>query len=84
MGVFFFLGFGCRGSEPGGDTCHGESSLLPLTPCISTPGEVVSDWVRFVLWVTVTTLAVASLGKLFTLVVDTLRVTALEPENDVS
>ena len=64
-----------------GVTCHGETSLFPFTPL--TWGDVVSDCVRSVR-VTVTTLAVAELGKLFTLVVETFRVTAFEPENEVS
>ena len=62
-------------------TCHGDSSLLErLTALGGGWGAVFSECVRW----TVTTWEDALVGTLFTLVDDTLRVTALLPENDVS
>ena len=69
---------GCGSLRDSGEmdvTCHGESSLFPL---VGLFGILASDGVR----VTVTISAVALFD--LTLVVDTLRVTALPPLNEVS
>ena len=69
------------GSADTEGTCHGEMSLAPLITLGF--GSCPADCVCFLV-TTVTTLALPLLGTLFTLVVDTLRVTALLLANEVS